>query len=99
MRELVALVKGHLIEDPESLDSDSNKVEIRWIAWFKEESKLRRLAARLSEVRHSIAAALTALSAYDLHINESPCDVSRLTTQQMGDSSHSAQFTGCFSEQ
>jgi hypothetical protein len=60
IRSLTDLVEHHRVKGPGSLNNDSPEVKIQWIAWLKE-SKPRKLAAGLSEVRQSIAAALTAL--------------------------------------
>ena len=63
MQELFDLIRLRLLKDPGSLEDDSKKIEVRWSVWIREESRIRTLAASLSEVRQRIAAALAALSA------------------------------------
>lgn len=61
--QITDLIKKRLVKNPDSLEDDSQKVEIRTAQWFLEERNLNTMTARLSAVKQSLQAALSVLPA------------------------------------
>jgi hypothetical protein len=59
--QAMEVIEQKLIKDPSSLEDDSKKVEIRSFRWLLEEGNINTLTARLSEVKQSLQAAMSAI--------------------------------------